>query len=104
MAKTTQSTATYDPSYANRPRNSEKSNIFTPRRSEECHILCNCPKKDVRKTDDLIKSKYQTALHKKRLEETSTTNKVSIIRSRMQKRNIDIKRLSTKIPTKSAAS
>ena len=82
------------------PEKLRKIEHFHTKRSEECHVLCNCPKKDVRKTDDLIKSKYQTALHKKRLEETSTTNKVSIIRSRMQKRNIDIKRLSTKIPQK----
>ena len=80
------------------PENLRKIKHFRSKRVEECHILCNCPKKSEENVQELLITKYQSEMYKKCFKESSTTQRVKILQSHMSERKAEQKRLGTKIP------
>ena len=80
------------------PEKLRKIEHFKTKRAEECHILCQCPKRKNENVQELLTTKYQAEQYKKRFEESTTTQKVKILQSRLVKRQAEQKRLGTKIP------
>ena len=55
------------PELCHPPEKLRKIVHFHTKRSEECHVLCDCPKKNTKKTEDLVTSKYQKCVKSVRM-------------------------------------
>ena len=71
---------------------------YKTKRTEECHVLCNCPRSQEEDVQTIIGTKKMPGWNRKEWGSICTTQKATLARSRMNHHNTILKRLSSKIP------
>ena len=71
---------------------------YKTKRTEECHVLCNCPRSQEEDVQKIIGTKKMPGWNRKEWGSICTTQKATLARSRMHHHNNSLKSLSSKIP------